>query len=271
MSIGINSLVPRFNYAEWTIGTPSGGEAERALRAAQRYFWWVAHALFHKEPIPVPCLLPNPVPNITAFVVPEDRGILRVEILGPEYFPGRPRTGVPIATIYVFHDRDGTSKVFQRMWDQLLNDYGSKKRTALPARSFITVIKHKYEKLDVPLTRAIDEISGFLGYAGWMHLIGVTPLNGTQAPYVATLRASDAAARKHIEALAARQPPLVKTVAPVSVVAPTAAVRPAIGDSLIEGAMQRYIARRPAAPSAEELLAVRNYMESMLMRGAAIA
>lgn len=221
MSKDNSPFIPRFDYAAWTIHRPTGAEADRNVVAMRRYYWWVAHALFHKEPIPIPSLLDNPVPNLTGFVVSEKPGILRIEVLGPEYFPGRPRTGVPVATIYAFNDADGPCTVLNREWNQILHDYGSKKRTELPARAFITVIKHTYEKLDADLTRAVADISDFLGYAGWVHCAGISPPKGTQQRYMATLPASDRAARNHLEALAARQGPMTKVAEPTSVARPS--------------------------------------------------
>lgn len=199
------NFIPSLDYHAWKIRPASRGfDAMIAEFAAHSYFWWIAHALATEDAISVPSLIGNPVPDITGFVVVEQPGVYRVELLGPAAIPGRPRTGTPISTIYSIHAPDGPSPSLVKEWNQILLQYGSKNRCSLPARSFITVIKHKYEKLDTDLAQAVAYVSDCVGYAAWLHSTGQLAPSRLHSRYLASLPAMDEFGRKLITGLAAR-------------------------------------------------------------------
>jgi len=199
------TFIPSLDYHAWKIRQASSGfDAMIAEFAAHSYFWWIAHALATKDAIAVPSLIGNPVPNLTGFVVVEQPGVYRVELLGPAAVPGKPRTGTPISTIYSIHAPDGPSPSVVKEWDQILLQYGSKNRCSLPAPSFITVIKHKYEKLDAALAQAVAYVSDCVGYAAWLHSTGQSAPSRLHSRYLASLPAKDVLGRNLISGLAAR-------------------------------------------------------------------
>ena len=199
------SFIPSLDYHAWKIRPASGAfDAMIAEFAAHSYFWWIAHALATKDAIAVPSLIGNPVPNLTGFVVVEQPGVYRVELLGPAAVTGKPRTGTPISTIYSFDAPNGPSPSLVKEWNQILLQYGSKNRCSLPAGSFITVIRHKYEKLDAPLAKAVAYVSDCVGYAAWLHSTGKLAPSRLHSRYLASLPAKDVFGRSLITGLAAR-------------------------------------------------------------------
>lgn len=197
-------FIPRLDYHAWNIRPARGFDATIAEFAAHAYFWWIAHALWTKDAIRVPSLFDNPVLDLAGLVVVEQPGIYRVELLGPAAIHGKPRTGTPISTIYSIHAPNGPSPRVEREWDQILRDYGSKNRCRLPARSFITVIKHKYAKLDAALAQAVAQISDCVGYAAWLHSTGQLAPSSMHTKYLETLPATDVAGRALIAGEASR-------------------------------------------------------------------
>lgn len=169
----------------------------------QKYYWWVAHALFAKEPIAVPALLGNCVPEGTGMVIVEAPGVYRVELLGTAVIAGRPRTGIPIATVYSFLDKAGPCEVITAWWAKIQLEYGAPRRGNLPGRGFIAVIKHKYMKLDAETGRAVTEICDFMGYAAFGHSTGASPPEESRRSYLAAMAPDDVHARKHLQGLAA--------------------------------------------------------------------
>ena len=197
-------FIPSLDYHAWKIRPAARGfDAMIAEFAAHSYVWWIAHALATKDAITVPSLIGNPVPNLTGFVVVEQPGVYRVELLGPAAIPGKPRTGTPISTIYSIHAPNGPSPRLEKEWNQILLQYGSRNRCSLPARSFITVIKHKYERLDAALTEAVSYVSDCVGYAAWLHSTGQLAPSRLHRRYLESLPAADAFGRSLITGLAA--------------------------------------------------------------------
>lgn len=162
-----------------------------------------SHALFAKEPIPIPCLLDSCVPEGTGIAIVEKPGIYRVELLGPAAIVGKPRTGVPIATVYSFLDMSSPCDVIAAEWAKKQLEYGAPGRAELPGRGFMAVIKHKYAKLDAQTGPAVTEICDFLGYAAFAHSTGNSPPEESRRSYLAAMASHDVAARKHVQGLVA--------------------------------------------------------------------
>ncbi|KWT65018.1 MULTISPECIES: hypothetical protein [unclassified Variovorax] len=196
-------FIPSLDYHAWKMSQARGIAAVLAQLGAETYYAWVAHALVTKSAIPVPGLLGN-VPKLNGFALIEKPGVYRVELLGPEAIRGKPRTGTPITTIYSFHVPGKPSPGVLREWDQILHDYGSMNRCPLLAPSFITVINHKYEKLDAELTQAVAEISNYIGFAAWLHSTGKMSSAFMQAKYLESLPAWDIEGRAIVTASIAR-------------------------------------------------------------------
>jgi len=169
----------------------------------QAYFWWVCHALFAKEPIPIPSLRANPVPRVSGMAMVEAPGVYRIELLGPAAIAGRPRTGVPVATVYSFFDMTGPCAILKQQWAKVQHDYGAPARTALPGRGFIAVIKHRYVKLDERTAAALTELCDYLGYAAFAHSTGDSPPDETRRAYLAAMPGEDQAVVQHLRALVA--------------------------------------------------------------------
>jgi hypothetical protein len=196
-------FISRIDFETWTSYSPKGGDAARATRGMQLYFWWVAHALFAKEPIPISGLIGVQSPSLTGMAMVERPGVYRVELLGPAAITGRPRTGAPIATVYSFFDRTGPCDILAQEWAKIQHDYGAPGRIELPSRAFICVIKHRYVDMDARTADAVSELSDFVGYAAFAHSTGDSPPDETRRAYVAAMGPNDHRALRHLQRIEA--------------------------------------------------------------------